>query len=108
MDGGAVAVDITGDIVGEASADVVPAAAESVAPSAEAALGCAARVSPAAGAGPRWCHGLHQSTPAASSTAAAEPAINGQGKLLTAGASVRSLTFDGCAADGLGACARDS
>jgi len=44
----------------------------------------------------------------ASSTAAIDTAICGHGKLLTAGASVRSRTLDGCEAAGFGACTRDS
>jgi hypothetical protein len=100
-------VDV-GDIVGTAAAEVTTATAESVAPSADAALGFATRVSLATGPAPRWCHGFHQSTPTTSSTAATETTIDGQGKLLTTGASVRSLTLAGCEAAGLGAWCWDS
>ena len=101
--GAAVAEEV---IVGAASAEVTTAAAGSAGLSAGAALGCAATVSPTAG--PRWCHGFHQTTPATSSTAATNPTIDGQGKWSAAGVSVRSLTVAGCDADGLGACTRDS
>src|SRR6202049_1898176 len=90
-----------------AGAETASAPAEFAALSASYALGVAAGGWLCTAAVPRWCQGFHQSTPRTSSTAATEPTICGNGKLLgkllTAGASVRSLTLAGCAAGGSGA-----
>src|SRR6202049_190358 len=91
----------------DAGAEAASAPAEFAALSASDALGGAAGGWLCTAAVPRWCQGFHQSTPRTSSTAATAPTIFGNGKLLgkllTAGASVRSLTLAGCAAGGSGA-----
>jgi len=98
--------DCGGLIVGGAAAVATISAVESG--TRGAAFGCTAKGAAFTGVALRECHGLHQSTPRISNTTPMEPAICGQGKLLTAGSSVRSRTFANCAAEGFGACALDS
>jgi hypothetical protein len=109
-----IAAEVPADVIGGADPidgvddGGIVATSDSVAPSADGAVGFAASGSLFTGAAARWCHGFHQSTPRPNNTAATEITICGQGKLLTAGGSVRSLTLAGCEAGGFGACARDS